>query len=174
MRYSVMLIPILAALGISGLASAYGLGTSSIQFQHGNVSIYSNGTVYANYSINLSSGSTWGSTLNLTNAVYLQSKGISITLSAAAGDPTFGGYAQITTKGTLPGRYNAIMSVTGDDPSNAYSLGILVLGGAGNSSAQPKPPQAPSSTSTLYYIAGAVLLAALVSGFFISKLSIWS
>ncbi len=173
MRYSVILISILAALGISGIASAYGLGTSLIQFQSGNVSIYSNGTAYANYSINLSSGSTWGSTLNLTNAAYLKSKGISITLSAAAGDPTFSGYAQITTKGTLPGRYNAIMSVTGDDPSNSYSLGILVLGGTGNSSVSSEPPQPQSPTSILYYIAGAVLLAAAASGFFISKLAIW-
>ena len=162
MRYRVMLASVLVMLMLAGFASAFGLGTSSVQFQHGNVSIYSNGTAYANYSINLSSGSTWGSTVNITNAAYLQSKGISIKLSDATGDPTFSGYAQIISKGASPGRYNASVSVTGDDPSNTYYLGILVLSGSGKVGTQPKPPQNTSSSSIPYYIAGAVLLAAAI------------
>jgi hypothetical protein len=109
-------------LGIAAVlipsVSAFGYGISSISFtqQSANVSAGSNALI--GYTVNLASGSTWGTTLSVVNGSALALKGISVALSTTSGDPPFSGtmmvrLAQYVTSGS----YSIILRTSGDDPS---------------------------------------------------------
>ncbi len=98
--------------------SAYGYGTSSISFAQQSANISAGSNAMVGYTVNLASGSTWGTTLSVVNSSALALKGISVALSTTSGDPPFSGtmmirLAQYTARGT----YSIVLKASGDDPS---------------------------------------------------------
>ncbi len=123
---------------LAGFASAqYGYGTSSISVQRYNVTMYNGGSIRLNYSVNLASGSTWGTTLAVTDNQRLLSQGISTTLSKTYGNPTYKGNITISVSPSTPKGYYAItLRATGDDPSARNTTINLIV-------------SEPNSTSTI-------------------------
>ncbi|MEM3791138.1 MAG: hypothetical protein QXL16_00195 [Candidatus Micrarchaeaceae archaeon] len=141
----------------------YGYGTSSISLSSSSLSLYPGSSTSAKYSVDLSSGSTWGTTLQVVNVQQLSSSGISVSLSNAYGDPPFSGTVSISvSKNTKPGNYSIELQATGDDPSQATSINLVVLApssASSSSSSSTTPTTAPqgnlfkfisSSTLTVY------------------------
>lgn len=114
---------------ISGVASAqYGYGTSSITLSRYSVTMVNGGTASVNYSVNLASGSTWGTTLSVTDNNYLLSKGIGTSLSKYMGNPTYSGVLSLTVSPSTPkGTYSVTLQATGDDPSVQNTTLVLTI-----------------------------------------------
>lgn len=104
--------------GAFAYAGSYGYGTSSISLQTSNATVVSGGSVNTTYRVSLASGSTWGTTVSVTDSAALSSHGITATLSDPTGDPPFSGTLSISTSPTTAlGTYNISLAATGDDPS---------------------------------------------------------
>ena len=119
MKALAILAMVLAVL----LPSAYavGYGTSSISLSSSAVRIAPGNSTTVNFSVNLSSGNTWGTTLVLANQRQLNSEGISIGISNDYADPPYSGTLTITTSSSASsGTYNAVLEATGDDPSTSH------------------------------------------------------
>jgi len=110
----------------------YGYGTSSVTLSQYTVNVQNGGFLSVNYTVNLVSGNTWGSTINVVNSKQLLSEGISTTLSKTTGNPPFNGNILISiSPSSTKGAYQIILNVTGDDPSagnTTLNLNILAPG----------------------------------------------
>ena len=128
-------IMIAMLLLISGVSFAqYGYGTSNITLSRYSVTMVNGGTAKINYSVNLASGSTWGTTLSVNDNNYLLSHGISTSLSKTLGDPTYTGVLDINVAPSTPkGVYQVVLQATGDAPS-AHNTTLTLTIAAPNSS----------------------------------------
>lgn len=175
---------------ISGVTSAqYGYGTSSITLSRYSITMVNGGTANVNYSVNLASGSTWGTTLSVTDNNYLLSEGIGTSLSKYMGNPTYSGVLSLTVSPSTPkGTYSVTLQATGDDPSahnttlvltiappNSSTTSVVVPGNNASSTIAPTvapttivttvPPHmiaSPANALTLELIAG-ILITLIVS-----------
>ncbi len=125
------LIALTMLLLFAGIAFAQnGYGTSAIVLSKGYLNVTAGGSASVNYAVNLASGSTWGTTLVVTNAAQLQQQGITFAISNPSGDPPFTGLLTVITSTTTGSRvYSVKLAATGDDPSlvNAV-LNVSVTG----------------------------------------------
>jgi hypothetical protein len=110
------------------IASAYGYGTSSISLGTYSASVVAGAGTSTSYTVNLASGSTWGTTLSVVNNNQLASQGIMVSLSNPSGDPPYSGTMTISTSNTTaPGAYNITLAATGDDPSSSSTNFVLAV-----------------------------------------------
>ena len=117
-KLSAALLVIGAFLVALPVASAYGYGTSSITLSQPVVNISAGGSASVGYTVNLASGSTWGTNLNVVNQAYLSSHGITASLSNAYAEPPFSGTLSIgVSQSTAYGTYSVILQASGDAPS---------------------------------------------------------
>ena len=143
-RFAPIFLGSLFALAVlSGAVHAQtGYGTSSIQMSPSGGVVTQGHPMSFNYTVNLASGGTWGTNLQVSNQAQLSAAGITVALTAASGDPPFSGRATITTSGsTTPGPYNVTLVATGDDPSSPATFALNIISAQSSSSAQ--------STSTI-------------------------
>ncbi len=121
-------IVLLMLIGLVATASAAnGYGTSNVIFAQSSVNIIAGNSAPVNYTVQLTSGNTWGTNLVVLNQNQLSSDGISITLSNPSGDPTFSGtLGAHTSRSTPTGSYNVVLQATGDDPSANATLVVVV------------------------------------------------
>ncbi len=155
MRYDYGLLAILSLAMLVAATAAAGYGTSMITLGTYNMSVTQGGSQAVAYKVNLSSGGTWGSIVNVINSAQLSSEGVTVTLSTPGGEPPFSGMATVRTgSGTAPGSYKVMLNVTGDDHSiNTATLNLSVLAPAGSSSTgttvqTTAPPTSPTTIVT--------------------------
>ncbi|MGC8537440.1 MAG: hypothetical protein ACP5MZ_00445 [Candidatus Micrarchaeia archaeon] len=132
---------IVALIAISsGYAYASGIGASQIQINPSTASVHAGSSTSVGYTVRLTSGTTWGTTISAADASQLSSDGISISFSNSYADPTYSGTMTITTSSsTKAGTYNVTLEATGDDPSTSTTtLSLVVLA----------PSSSPSTTTT--------------------------
>ena len=151
------IIVIMALLSFVQLASANGYGTSSISLSQSATTIAPGGSQNINYTVNLASGNTWGTTLQVVDNSQLASKGIMVSISNPSGDPPYSGYLTISpSSSTAPGTYSIVLQATGDDPSSNQTLTLNVASIVTNvnstTSASTSTPH--SSTTTPYSTTG--------------------
>ncbi|MCL4389142.1 hypothetical protein M1397_00830 [Candidatus Marsarchaeota archaeon] len=117
-------IAIFSTLLFFGVTYAqYGYGTSSITLSNSSASLVQGKTYSLGYTVNLASGSTWGTTLSASNQNQLSASGITVALSKTYADPPYSGTAAITIGATTPpGKYNVTFVATGDDPSSSPAV----------------------------------------------------
>jgi hypothetical protein len=102
----------------TGIVNAQGYGTSRIALSQTSVNVTPGTTASVDYTVELASGNTWGTTLVVTNEVQLRQQGINVTMSNPSGDPPYSGVLTVTTSQTTGSRiYTIILAATGDDPS---------------------------------------------------------
>ena len=162
-----LIILVFSLLAIN-TASAYGYGTSSVSMSRGSASVPQGGGSSVNYTVNLASGNTWGTTLSVVNNNQLSSQGIMVSLSNPSGDPPFSGTMAVTTSSSTPaGTYNVTLAAAGDDPSTSnadYMLTVLAPAttvqtttvGSGNktTTAQQTTSQATTSVQQTATVSG--------------------
>ena len=140
------LSPILAFTVLSlviGTAFASGIGTSSIAVNSTSVSVSAGNVASVAYTVKLTSGSPWGTTISATNAAALAADGIKLAFSDGYADPSYSGTLTISTSSSTPsGAYNISLAATGDDPSSSATTVVLTVAGAPSSSV-------PSTTTIL-------------------------
>lgn len=120
---------LILALALVGTVSAAGYGTSSISLSSNSANVIAGNAITVNYTVNLASGSTWGTTLNVQASSALASRGIKVDLSNTYGEPPYSGTMSVSTNAsTAPSTYAIILQATGDDPSvNNASFVLTVL-----------------------------------------------
>ncbi len=121
---------IFVLLGLTSLSFAYGYGTSSITLSQPGITVQAGTGGSVQYTVNLASGSTWGTNLNVVNQSQLASKGLTVTLSNPSGDPPYSGTLTVNASSSAaPGTYYVVLDATGDDPStNNTTLTVTVEG----------------------------------------------
>lgn len=125
------------AILIPAASAAYGYGTSTISTTPSSVSIMAAHSANVNYTVNLASGNTWGTTLSVVNNNQLSAQGITTSISNPSGNPPFSGMLTLTTsQATSPGTYQVVLAATGDDPSTSNATVVLTV-------------PAPATTSTV-------------------------
>ncbi len=155
MRYNKNLIGLfgfmilLASIMASGITFAQnGYGTSSISLSQANITIVQGGSGSVSYNVNLASGSTWGTTLSVTNLSNLTPAGISIVLSKTYADPSYSGTATIlVNSSTAPGKYNIAFIASGDDPSSSPTILALTVTAKATSTTPPSNTIPATTTS---------------------------
>jgi len=142
-----MVIFMLFAMNVS---HAYGYGTSSISLSQNSVKITSGGSQSLDYSVNLASGSTWGTTIAVANPAKLSSEGISVALSNTYADPTYSGTLTVSVSASsAPGTYAVVLSATGDDPSTSNTtLAVYVIPAATHAANSTQANSTAGSTAT--------------------------
>ncbi|MDE1873817.1 MAG: hypothetical protein KGI04_01715 [Candidatus Micrarchaeota archaeon] len=121
-------LAIAALLAMANGVFAYGYGTSSISLGSYSRSMMNGNSTSVSYTVNLASGSTWGTTLSVVNNNQLASHGIMVSLSNPSGDPPYSGTMSISASSTTPaGTYNVTLAATGDDPSTSNSNFVLTV-----------------------------------------------
>ena len=134
------------------LSGATVIGSSSIHLGYANAALAAGKSISVPYAVTLASGSTWGTTLAVSNTSYLSSHGISASLSDTYGDPTYTGSMSITLSNSVPaGTYNITLSATGDDPSQSnavFTLTVLSAPSNTSSSTSVSQPTVPSTLPT--------------------------
>jgi len=155
MRYNYGLLAILSLAMLAAATAAAGYGTSMITLGTYNMSVTQGGSQAVAYKVNLSSGSTWGSIVNVINSAQLSAAGVTVALSTPSGEPPFSGMVTVRAgSGTTPGSYKVMLNVSGDDPSiNTATLNLSVLAPAGSSSTgttvqTTAPPTSPTTIVT--------------------------
>lgn len=134
--FTLSLLAILSA--IIPYSSAYGYGTSSISFAQQNVSIAAGSSSNANYTVNLATGQSWGTTLQLAKAAP---SGITVSISHPSNySVPFSGYLTIqVAASTAPGQYPLVFMATGDDPTTQNATLMVNV---------PSPPTLPATNHT--------------------------
>ena len=150
--------------GKNGNYNPFSDGTSTITLGKSTVSVTPGTSVTDSYSVNLASGSTWGTSLS-SNSL----SGFTISFSNSGGDPPYTGTMTVSVASSVSdGTYHVYVNATGDDPSS--SPAVLSVSVTGHASSTTPPPVTPSKSFTALYgtdIAGTsviilFLLAALV------------
>ena len=126
---------------------AYGLGTSNISLNATSISITQGQSAKIAYTVNLSTGSVWGTAVNITNSQSLLSNGIIINLSTGTQDPPYSGTATVSTNAnTKVGTYTVLFAAVGDDPTtNPVGLTVKING---NGSTTILPVNTSNKTNT--------------------------
>jgi hypothetical protein len=131
------------------IASAYGYGTSSISLGSYSASITSGASTSTSYTVNLASGSTWGTTLSVVNNNQLASQGVMVSLSNPSGDPPYSGTMTIQTSSTTAaGSYTITLTATGDDPSTSDANFALTVSSAQQTTAATTAPTTAGQNQT--------------------------
>ena len=133
MTYAGIVLALLAsALLLLQAQAATGYGTSSISLANSSVSLPPGGSAAVGYTVNLPSGNTWGTTLNVVNAAQLSAQGITVVASNPSGNPPYSGRLTIPAAASAKaGSYSVVLNVTGDDPSTSNAtLTIDLAAGA--------------------------------------------
>lgn len=101
------------------------IGTSTISLSQTTIDINSGSSGSVSYTVKLSSGTTWGTTISDTAP-----SGFTTSFSTSSGDPTFSGTATIKVADTVKnGTYTISFTASGDDPtSSATTLTVQVSG----------------------------------------------
>ncbi len=142
-----ILLSFFALLFVTMPVYAYGLGTSTISLNTTSISITQGQSTKISYNVNLSTGSTWGTVVNVTDSQSLLSNGIIINLSTGMQDPPFSGTATISSNAnTKVGTYTVLFAATGDDPTtNPVALTVKING---NVSTTILPANTSNKTNT--------------------------
>ncbi len=109
---------------------AVGYGTSSITLSTTQLSFTLTGQRNAviNYTVNLASGNTWGTTLAVVNNNQLSAQGIMTSISNPSGDPPYSGTLTVSLAASATnGEYSIILAATGDDPSASNATVSLTV-----------------------------------------------
>lgn len=125
--------------------AANGIGTSSIILTQNSIALHANNSTSINYTVSLTSGNTWGTTISANNSAMLSKDGINLSFSKPYGDPTFFGILKIMASNTaVAGNYPIILYATGDDPTISNTiLSVSII-----SSSNAKTANTPSNTIT--------------------------
>ncbi|MEM3841210.1 MAG: hypothetical protein QXN59_00740 [Candidatus Micrarchaeaceae archaeon] len=95
------------------------------------MSVTAGGSATIYYTVKLSSGTTWGTSISASNAAALSADGISLSFNNSYGNPTYSGTMTISTSSsTAPGTYSIDLAATGDDPSSTATVVSLTVAGA--------------------------------------------
>ncbi len=145
-----VVLAIVALLAMANGVFAYGYGTSSISLGSYGTSMMNGNSTSVSYTVNLASGSTWGTMLNVVNSQQLDSQGIAVTLSPSSGDPPFSGTMSIKVGAAAQaGNYSIVLSATGDDPSSSNAtFALSVLSATPTTTAQTTTTNATNSQTT--------------------------
>lgn len=144
-----VLAAVFTALLSSSIAYAAGYGTSSITLNPSSGSVMAGQSVSVSYSVNLASGGTWGTSLQVSNQQSLSAQGINVTLSKAYADPPYSGTAEISTgASTAAGTYTITFLATGDDPSASPSNYTLTVSSAATTATTSVATTTMATTST--------------------------
>ena len=128
---------------------AYGLGTSTISLNTTSISIVQGQSTTISYKVNLSTGSTWGTVVNISNAKSLLSDGISISLSTGMQDPPFSGTATIKVNSSAAIRtYNATFVASGDDPTTTPTMLTIIINGKNVTAVSPSKNSTKTNNTT--------------------------
>ncbi|MDE1825595.1 MAG: hypothetical protein KGH61_04410 [Candidatus Micrarchaeota archaeon] len=171
-KLQLAVIAFAALLVLSPLVYAFGYGTSSISFAQGSLNLMAGASGSVGYTVNLASGSTWGTDFVIADQSQLASEGIMVRASAASGDPPYSGTLSVSLgSGVSAGKYSIVAMATGDDPSSGNATLTLNVAAAqttvqqtttvqaanganGTTTAQPKttiiPTPAQSVNGTAY------------------------
>jgi len=141
------------------------IGTSSITLSNTVVNMTKGENVSISFTITLTSGSTWGTNLQISN-VYPNY--FSFSISPSTGDPTYSGTLGITSSKATPlGEYHFNVSAVGDDPST-HSV-VLTVNVVNNTNITTPPPKVSTSQSNaagivvyFWYIIG-IIFAMIIS-----------
>ncbi|MGC8618715.1 MAG: hypothetical protein ACP5UZ_08300 [Thermoplasmata archaeon] len=129
---AVMLAILLFSVAVPMQTAFASIGTSTIQVSPSELSIVAGGSAQANYTVALSSGTTWGTSIN-----YKAPSGITASFSNPAGDPTFSGKMTVTVSSSVSvGTYILKLYATGDDPSGDTNVTVMVLAAAASGRSQ--------------------------------------
>ncbi len=152
-RTYAILASLAGLLAISGFSFAQtGYGTSSISLNATSASVAQAGAVSVAYTVNLASGSTWGTTLIVQNQAELSQSGISVSISNPNGDPPYSGTATITTSQSTPaGAYSVTFAATGDDPSTAPADFLLTVSSAATTAPASIGPNTTVQSTSIPY-----------------------
>lgn len=108
-------------------AFAQAMGASALTFSSPALSVAPGGTASVKITATLTSGTTWGTTLQ---AIDLP-KGLSASFDPSSGDPTFVSTMKVDAASSMaPGTYVVKIQATGDDPSSATAYKIVVTKGS--------------------------------------------
>ncbi|MGH7104456.1 MAG: hypothetical protein ACREFJ_18920 [Acetobacteraceae bacterium] len=118
---------LVAALGLWAAADlpalAQGMGKSSLSFTPSELSVAPGATASAKVAVALSSGATWGTNLEATDAP----KGLDVSFNPSSGDPAFESTMTVQAASSVkPGEYTVKIEATGDDPSAATPYKVEV------------------------------------------------
>ena len=100
-----------------------GTGTSKLTFEPKNLTVAPGKTASAKVTVNLSSGKTWGTNLQVSEVPA----GVTISFDPASGEPTFASMMTVKAASTAnPGAYSVKVQATGDDPSAVVQYRLTV------------------------------------------------
>lgn len=158
---------ILVLFGLTSISFAYGYGTSSITLSQSAITVQTGMGGDVQYTVNLASGSVWGTNINVVNQSQLAAKGLTTTLSNPSGDPPYSGTLTVdVASSATPGTYYIVLDATGDDPStNNTTLTVTVTGpatattsastttviGSNTTAATTKPTTSTSASTSVVY-----------------------
>ena len=138
-------------------------GTSTISLGASSLSIVSGSSGKVSYTVKLSSGTTWGTSISASGP-----SGFSTAFSDSSGDPTFSGTATISVANTVKnGSYTISFSASGDDPSSTSAVLTVHVTGY-SSSTPPSKTTTTTSTSSLnaqVYIGAGIFVVFLLAAF---------
>ena len=170
---------IIVSLLSSSAYAASSYGTSTIVLNKTTVDIALGGSAAVGYSVNLSSGKTWGTNFIVDNQSALQQNGIYLSPSVSAGEPPFSGVLSVRlTQYAKPGTYIAALSATGDDPSTSDAMLTIVVSqsapvnNSGSSTGQPTGQQAQGASGSpgwIYALAIAIVIIAVAAFLFFGR-----
>ncbi|MCL4326447.1 MAG: hypothetical protein M1481_06485 [Candidatus Thermoplasmatota archaeon] len=160
---------------ITGTTSKNGVGTSNVTLNPSHVSLPKNSETSINYTVKLSSGSTWGTTINTVSVP----NGLTVTGLPYTGDPPYSGTFTVTVSKTItPGNYTIQLSATGDDPSTTNAILYITI--TNKTSTIPLPTTSPPATANIYFPTGSlavygyigilIILISIIIGFVLAKI----
>ncbi len=128
----------------------YGYGYSHVVLQQSSVTLINGGISKINYTVQLTSGNTWGTTINIVNAQALTSEGITTTLSKTYGNPPYNGNLTINISPSAEkGTYQMILNATGDDPSTNNTVLVINIVAPGQSTTTIQPNSSSNVTTSI-------------------------
>jgi hypothetical protein len=126
--YGITAAVMFSFLAVTVFAAGSYSGYSSIALNTSSVTVALGGTASVGYTVNLISGTTWGTNFVINNQSQLQQKGIYLSASPSSGDPPFNGTLTVQlTQYAAAGTYTAVLSATGDDPTTSNTTLTIVV-----------------------------------------------
>jgi hypothetical protein len=156
----VVLVIIVIVVAVGGVAVYFlylnpstsgGIGSSSIQLAKTSGTVAAGSSMSLSYTVNLASGTKWGTSLQVANADTLASDGITATTSTGAMDPPYSGTLSVTASSTAsPGTYQIVLKATGDDPSATNAVFVLTVAPASGTSSTTTSSTTIATSSSSY------------------------
>ncbi len=162
------------SVNASGIGSN-STGSSSITINPSHVTLLGGSGTSIAYTVKLSSGSTWGTTINTVSVP----NGLTVTGLSYTGDPPYSGTFTVTASQTItPGNYTIQLSATGDDPSTSNAILYITI--TNKTSTIPLPTTSPPATANIYFPTGSlavygyigilIILISIIIGFVLAKI----